>query len=248
MTRDDSQGRTSGSKDASKPRDLQSWKPGSEGEAAKDVGGAGDFGVPVNTSHVRDRDYVSQNTKRSDPGAAQPRSSEFDGRRTAGAGAPFSGDGSGSGGDLDPDVIGVGTRGSGVAASGPRGQPGPDDSDGTSNEMASGGPAKGRNQAGVHHVGGDKRVHGSTISRDPDIATAPITQGADAVTNPFNLEQGDAFAGEVSMGEARGQDLSMPPSQDTQGLSTEDNQAYPQKRFPDDVGGDDDTATDDTAR
>jgi hypothetical protein len=246
MTQDQKQGGQNQGGNDGQASDMKSWKPGSDPASAKNVGAEGDFGVPVGTGPSRERDYVSGNTKASDPGNAQPRSSEFDGRRTAGAGSRFSGDGSGSGGDIDPDFIGVGTGGSGVAASGPRGGSGPDDSDGSSNEMASGGPAEGRNQVGVHHVGGDKRVQGTTINRDADFSQTPIGQGADAVTNPALGD--DAFAGEVSFGEARGQDLSMPPSQDTQGLSNEDNQAYPTKHFPDDVGGDDDTAVDDTVR
>jgi hypothetical protein len=171
-----------------------------------------------------------------------PNANEFDGRRTAGVGGKWAGDGSASGGDLDPDVIGVGT-GSGIAESGPDDRPGPDDSDGTSDEMASGGHAAGRNQTGVHHVGGNKQVHGSVV-QDPDIGQTPMGQGADAVNNPARGD--DSFAGEVSLGEARGQDAPLPPSQDSQGLIEGDNQAYPQNGFPGDVGGDDDTDPDAT--
>src|SRR5436305_3167360 len=132
-------------------KDMASWKPGSDAASAKDVAGKGDFGVPVGNGPSRDRDYVSENTKRSDPGNAMPRSGEEEGLRTTGTGAAAAGDGSGSGGDLDPDILGVGTGGTGVAMSGPSARTGPADSDGTSAEMASGGPAAGRNQKGVHH-------------------------------------------------------------------------------------------------
>src|SRR2546423_264094 len=134
-------------------KDMASWKPGSDAAGAKDVAGRGDFGVPAGAGASRDRDYVSENTKRSDPGNAMPRSGEEEGLRTTGTGAAAAGDGSGSGGDLDPDILGVGTGGTGVAMSGPSARTGPADSDGTSAEMASGGPAAGRNRKGVHHVG-----------------------------------------------------------------------------------------------
>src|SRR5437667_12211410 len=70
-------------------KDMASWKPGSEAEKAKNVEAKGDFGVPVGSGPSRERDYVTQNTKRADPGAAPPRSGADDGGeglRTPGAG------------------------------------------------------------------------------------------------------------------------------------------------------------------
>src|SRR5947209_2515019 len=158
------QARNSG--DASGPG-ASSGKVGSDPDAARQVGGAGDFGAPASGDRTADRDYVSRNTKRSDRGAAQPQDWEQDGVRDHGAGSAAGGPGSGSGGDLDPDIVGVGTGG-GVAASGALHRPpGPDDSDGTSNEFAAGGPAQGENQTGVGQVGGSKRVPGSTIMAGP---------------------------------------------------------------------------------
>jgi hypothetical protein len=188
---------------------MASWKPGSDAASGKDVAGKGDFGVPAGGGPSADRDYVSQNTKRSDPGNALPRSGEDDGLRTTGAGATASGDGSGSGGDLDPDIIGIGT-GTGLSIAGPDDRVGADASDGSSAEMASGGPAAGRNQTGVHHVGGDKRIRGSAIERTGGIATTGEGQGADAITNPLARDD-DSFAGEMSHGEAAGDDTPMPP-------------------------------------
>ena len=209
--------------------DMASWKPGSDASSAKDVKAEGDFGVPTGSGTTREREYVSENTKRSDPGTTAPFSHEFEGRRTAGAGARYDGDGSGSGGDLDPDFVGVGTGGSGVAASPPRGTSGPDDSDGSSNEMASGGPALGHNQGGVHRVGGSRRVAGTTFDRaGGDLQSTPLDQGADAATNPA-ARGDDSFAAEVSTGEAMGEDNPIEPSQESQGLSQDDAQAYPQK-------------------
>src|SRR5690242_19538609 len=86
-------------------KDMTSWKPGSEPDKAKDVAAKGDFGVPATPS--ADRDYVSENTRHSDPGAALPFSFEHDGVRDHGAGARDSGPGSASAGDLDTDIIGV---------------------------------------------------------------------------------------------------------------------------------------------
>ena len=186
-------------------RDFASWKPGSESKEAKNVGGEGDFGAPASAGPNRERDYVNENTKRSDRGATQPMDWEHDGVRDHGAGAPDSGPGSGSAGDVDTDFTGVGTGGSTVAASGEIGRPpGPDDSDGTSREFAAGGPAQGRNQMDVGKVGGSKRVEGDVQTRDPDQHTNE-GEGADDVTNP-QARADDSFASEVSSGEARGED------------------------------------------
>ena len=112
-------------------KDMASWRPGSEAAEAKDVRADGDFGVPVGSGPSRERDYVSANTKASDPGNAMPRSGEDDGGdagRESGAGANAGGVGSGSGGDLDPDFVGV-AGGSGIAASPPGGRIGADAAD-----------------------------------------------------------------------------------------------------------------------
>lgn len=207
-------------------KDMASWKPGSEAEQAKDVKAPGDFGVPVGSGPTRERDYVSENTKMSDPGAAKPHSFEHEGVRTSGTGSVVEGTGSGSEGDIDTDILGVGTGASGISASGPGDQPGADDTDGSSAEFASGKPARGENQEGVGQIGGAPRVQGSTVFGDVDIQTGPEGQGADAATNP-TARGDDSFAGEISTHEAEGQDLSMGPSQETQGLSEEDNQESP---------------------
>ena len=222
------------SKATKEPASPASPKPGSNPEDVRKVGGEGDFGAPAGGARTADRDYVSRNTKMSDPGAAQPWDFEHDGVRDHGAGARDSGPGSASGGDIDPDVVGVGTGGSGIASSGVLGRPpGPDDSDGTSGEFASGGRAEGRNQPGAGKVGGAKRVQGTTHSRDRDAHTGGDGQGAAAVTNPIHElggdvkhaphdSPGDAFAGEVSMGEAMGEDNPLSPSSDSQGDKSDD--------------------------
>lgn len=211
------------SSDATKQTsDNASLKPGSSAEDARKVGGEGDFGARAGGERTADRDYVSRNTKQSDPGAAQPWDFEQDGVRDHGAGGRASGPGSASGGDLDTDFVGV-AGGSGIASSGVIGRPpGPDDSDGSSDEFASGGHAEGRNQTGVGKVGGSKRVDGTTHSADLDASTWGDAQGGDAATNP-GARADDAFAGEISTGEAQGQGLPISPSSDTQGLAG-DNQ------------------------
>lgn len=186
-------------------KDFASWKPGSESAEAKNVGGAGDFGAPVGAGPNRDRDYINENTKRADPGATQPMNWEHDGKRDHGAGAPDSGPGSASGGDVDPDFVGVGTGGSTIASSGNIGRPpGLDDSDGTSNEFAAGGPAQGRNQTNVGKIGGSKLVAGDVQTRGQDQSTNE-GEGADDVTS-VQARGDDSFAAEVSSGEARGED------------------------------------------
>ncbi len=132
MARGQSQGGSRGRKGPSrKPK----GKVGSDSGAAKGVGGKGDFGVPENDTI--NRTYTSSNTRASDRGAAQPHAGEGEGR-VAGVGGNASGRGSSSGGDLDTDIIGVGTGGSGISQSGGGQPPGPDDSDGTAREFASG--------------------------------------------------------------------------------------------------------------
>ena len=180
-------------------------KVGSDPEAARHVSGRGDFGIPVDKGPTPDRDYVSGNTKASDRGAAQPRSSEFEGNRTHGAGGIASGDGSSSGGDLDPDIIGVGT-GSGVSASGPDDRPGVE-TDGSTRGRASGPPAAGENQPDTQRpeeAGTEYRSIAKAMAQG-GVDSEASGQGADAVNNPH--EGGDdAFAGEVSADEAEDAD------------------------------------------
>src|SRR5438045_2324637 len=71
----------------------------------------------------------------------------------------------------------------------------------------------------------------NTKRRDPG-ATPPYV-GPEAANNP-DAEEDDSFAGEISAGEALGQDLPLPPSSDTQGLSEESSASYPLTDDPDD--------------
>ena len=83
-------------------------KVGSDPQAARSLGGKGDFGAPE--SDPIERDYASQETKHADPGASVQRFPNR-GVRESGVGSNVAGPGSGSGGDLDTDVTGVGFGG-----------------------------------------------------------------------------------------------------------------------------------------
>lgn len=177
-------------------QDMTSWKPGSESDPAQQPDAPGDFGVHASRSSAGDRAYTSRNAKLSDPGNAQPWSREnADGDRTAGAAGHASGVGSSSGGDLDPDLIGVGTGGSMIAQSGPGNRPGEDDTDGSSDEFATGGHATGRVPPDADRFSGS--------SYTGELPAGPVG-GADNAVNP--AREDDSFAGEVSSGEASGQD------------------------------------------
>ena len=199
MAREQAQGGNRGQKGSSeKPQ----GKVGSDSDAARQVGGKGDFGV--SEQDTVGRAYTSANTRASDPGAATPHAGENE-DRTAGVGGHASGVGSSSGGDLDTDFVGVGSAGTGLSASAPRGTSGPDDSDGSSREFASGPPtqnSKGKNAGKV--VGGDTVDHGGG-----DIESTAEGRGADAVSRPSRGDPDaidDSFTGEISGGEAAGQD------------------------------------------
>jgi hypothetical protein len=88
---------------------------------------------------VEDRDYPGRpaGNKKTRTGAS--------GRRTVGVGSTEGPDGKGSGGEVDSDYVGL--DGGGVASDGKLRSPaGPDDTDGSSNEFASGPPAKGEHR------------------------------------------------------------------------------------------------------
>src|SRR5206468_358812 len=130
MTRQDQRGTIRNSQKDQNPssdRDMTSWKPGSEAGEAKNVGAKGDFGVPVGAGRTPERDYVSANTKRSDPRAGDP-------------------------------------------------------------------------------------VLGTVVSPSDDASTGADAQGGAAASNP-SAGGDDSFAGEVSLGEAMGEDNPMPTAQ-----------------------------------
>jgi len=136
---------------ASKPRSDRR-KVGSDPSAARRAGGKTDFGVPERlalSEYARRKSRAAKfqptTSHPSDPrqeiGAIQ------EGRRESGVGKSNAGPGAASAGDLDPDIIGVGTGGSGISQSGPDEQVSPaEESTGGSEQFASGPPAVGKNQ------------------------------------------------------------------------------------------------------
>jgi hypothetical protein len=188
-------------------------KVGSDPRAARQFGGKRDFGVPE-TEHERDRAYVSQETRANDPGG-MPEHSANPGNRVTGVGGNASGTGSSSGGDVDTDVIGVGTGGSGLAQSGPDRTEGPDIVTGdqrVSDAFASKTPSRGGNikvDPKTKRRGNRREtIKGTTFDRSGgDVSTTDPGQGAGAVTNP-NVRDDDSFAGEINLDEATGIDNS----------------------------------------
>jgi len=185
-------------------KDMAHWKPGSEPEQAGDVAAKGDFGVPVEGRSRVDRDYASQNTLASDPGKSQPLAWEEDGVRDHGAGARASGPGSSSGGDLDTDIVGVGSGGAGISESGP------DENIGAADANASPSSHKTKAKAKLPAKRTSRTTPSASNPDETDITTSGGARGADAATNPI-ARGDDSFAGEISRGEARGEDLPLPP-------------------------------------
>ena len=86
----------------------------------------------------------------------------------------------------------------------PRGTPGPDDSDGSARAFASGPPTQNYKGPKAGKVEGDALDHGGG-----DIESTAEGRGADAASRPPRPDPDgvdDSFVGEVSTGEASGQD------------------------------------------
>jgi len=177
---------------------LHDWKPGSDPTEARHLRAPGDFGIPAMEEDSVEGRYVSHNTKMSDPGNAQARAGE-DGDRTSGVGANRGGAGAGSSGDVDTDFTGVGSGGSVISESGPDEEMGADEvnSSDADGHLSS-------ETTGEQTTDGDIRVKGSVIDRSGEYPGGDAGQGADSASNPARGD--DSFAGEVSSGEATGQD------------------------------------------
>ncbi|HEX8324479.1 MAG TPA: hypothetical protein VF595_11265 [Tepidisphaeraceae bacterium] len=180
---------------------IADLKPGSNPADAAALSGRGDFGVHEND--VVGRAYTSENTKAADPGHAQPNSYEHDGNRQSGAGGRDSGPGSASAGDIDTDFVGLG--GSGMSTNiDKQARHDASESDGSSRNAASGGPAQGENQSFVGAIGGPHpQVNVVTAA---DIRTT--NTGADEVSHADEDNVDDSFRGEISSAEADGRDAS----------------------------------------
>ena len=174
-------------------------KPGSSAADAAALSGKDDFGV--HEKDVVERTYTSANTKAADHGAAQPNSYEHTGVRQSGAGARDSGPGSASAGDIDTDFVGL--DGAGLSTNIDKHVPrDASDTDGSSRNAASGGPAAGGNQTDVGKVGG---LHEQVNVVTPGDRRTTGT-GADEVSNTADTDIDDSFRGEISSAEASGRD------------------------------------------
>src|SRR3712207_259317 len=122
-------------------------KVGGKSGAAKKFASKNDFGIPERKE--RGARTASEEAKHRPGGDrtidSRPARSRGEGVRETGVGSNESGTGSGSGGDVDTDIIGVGDGGSTLSQGGPDDNVSePEMNDGTSNEFASGLPARGR--------------------------------------------------------------------------------------------------------
>lgn len=174
---------------------LDKTKPGSEPAR---VNRPHDFGVsPDDTTEVK---YASHAALSQDPGRRQARSGdEADGRREVGVGIDGGGVGAGSGGDIDPDIVGVGTHGSGVAQTIGDAHPT---------------PVTPRPSTAPPNLPTQRKLqaHENTAQNLQDLGTS----GADAIRTDAQDSFEDATAGEISSDEANGTD-------NDEGIASEDD-------------------------
>jgi hypothetical protein len=182
-------------------------KVGSSEKAARRVGGRGDFGAKETDRN--EREYASRATKRGDPGAS-PGHSIGDGTRVSGVGGSSGGVGASSGGDLDTDIIGVGTGGSGLSESGGADRTrGADITEGEADTFASEPPLKNQGDAlvepGKRGAKRPRQPQGDFVDHSGgDESLTDSGEGAANVTN--RRRDDDSFAGEISNDEAAGAD------------------------------------------
>jgi hypothetical protein len=175
---------------------VSDQKVGSDRSAAAHFAEAGDFGIPAaeaakHTEAADEAKYQPAGDHHADP--RPPRSGE-QGDRDSGVGGLDSGPGSSSGGDLDTDLVGVGTHGSGMSIAGPDARKGGPD-------MIRSGSQPHKSHAHVPKT----QTRGTTVNQsDADFTTIGNGTGASTVT-PFETGD-DAAAGEISQGEALGDD------------------------------------------
>ena len=172
---------------------------GSDAAAVHAVGGKGDFGNPVHTDVVKERegDIVGR------PAGSAPGYGGSKGVRTSGVGSMGGEPGHDSGGDVDTDFNGFGGGGT-IAAKpvDPSELTGADVTDGSRDKFASGGPAAGRNaiRAGTH--GSAPAFNGDVVDHSGDDTSTNSPNAAGTVT-PMHEDLPGA-EGEVNMDEASG--------------------------------------------
>jgi hypothetical protein len=177
-------------------KDHSAEKVGSDRRAAQHFADSSDFGVPARDAGrlpgtAEEAKYQPQGDHISDPRA--PRSGSG-GTRESGVGGRDSGAGSSSGGDVDTDILGVGTDGLSLASGGP-------DERSTGADMTQAGTP----QHIAHPHNPTELIRGSTVNRSGgDVSTTGSGMGAGGLTDADPGD--DAAAGEISQGEAAGDD------------------------------------------
>jgi len=175
-------------------------KVGSDRSAAAHFAGSRDFGIPAEGAGrfievAEEAKYQSGGDHLSDP---RPVRSGGDGTRESGVGGVESGPGSSSGGDIDTDIVGVGTHGSGVSSGGP-------DQRRTGADMSDAGSEPHAAKSNQSSRQSSRAMRGDTVNRSGgDNTTTGSGTGSSSVT-PFETGD-DAAAGEISQGEAGGDD------------------------------------------
>jgi hypothetical protein len=158
-----------------RPGDLNGGKVGSDPDAARQIGGDLDFGIPARSNVAREvsvNDVEGTGKIMGRPAGSAMGRTGASGTRETGVSSNEGGPGHGSGGDVDPDFVGVAGAG-GISQSAPgEVTEGPQSTDGSTDDFSGRPPestaeavvepARGRNALPKNSVGGDKQVHGHT--------------------------------------------------------------------------------------
>jgi hypothetical protein len=180
----------------SKTRGTSDGKVGSDASAAKHFADKNDFGIPSQdagrfTGAAEEAKYQPEGDHQHDPRQAH---SGGDGNRDSGVGGVNAGPGSSSGGDVDTDIVGVGIQGSGLSEGGP-------DERTQGADMTTAGSGK----LDAHPHEPRVQMRGNTINRSGgDFTTSGESEGAASMSVADAGD--DAAAGELSNGEAAGDD------------------------------------------
>jgi hypothetical protein len=178
---------------------ISKGKVGSDPNAAHNVGGKGDFGIPARSDVLKD--HEGQIVGR--PAGSAPGNTGSRGIRTTGVGSAGGEAGHDSGGDLDPDWIGLDGKG-GLSAKPVLGHTdGPDDAGEPSDTFASGKPSKTehpKHKPGSH--GAAPNAQGDYVDHSGSDTSTNNTNAAGSVTASNGADPG--AEGEISNAEATG--------------------------------------------
>jgi len=172
---------------------------GTDVKALHDFGGKGDFGIPVRTTVVKEREGDIEGR----PAGSAPGYSGAKGVRTTGVGSAGGEPGHDSGGDVDHDFNGFG--GSGPMAAkpvDPSELSGADVTDGSRDKFASGPPAAGRNAIHPGTHGTPRGFKGDVLDHTGTDASTNNPNDAGSVNSAQGEEPG--AEGEINRDEASG--------------------------------------------